>query len=79
MTSKFEIGYIVTIYPYHDQSIFSGSEGVIINKRFVGPDCIYTVSIYDDRSTTGERTFYEFELRETKSNIRNRKLSEIGI
>jgi len=32
MTSKFEIGYIVTIYPYNDQSIFSGSEGVITNK-----------------------------------------------
>lgn len=86
MKSKFEIGYIVKIKPMFDQSIFSsvivsdnGKEGVIINKRFIGPDCIYTVNVFDDGSTTGERTFYEFELIETKANIRNRKLNEIGI
>lgn len=79
MKSKFEIGYIVKIKPMFDQSIYNGKEGVIINKRFIGPDCIYTVNVFDDGSTTGERTFYEFELIETKANIRNRKLNEIGI
>lgn len=79
MKSKFEIGYIVKIKPIFDQSIYSGKEGVIVNKRFVGPDCIYTVNVFDDASTTGQRTFYEYELSETKANIRDRKLSEIGI
>ena len=84
MKSKFEIGYIVKIKPrsfygMFDQSIHSGKEGIIANKRFIGPDCIYTVNVFDDGSTTGERTFYEFELIETKANIRNRKLNEIGI
>ena len=79
MKSKFEIGYIVKIKPIFDQSIYSGKEGVITNKRFVGPDCIYTVSIYDERSTIGEKTFYEYELSETKRSIRNRKLKELGI
>ena len=79
MKSKFEIGYIVKIDPYHDQSIYSGKEGVIANKRFIGPDCIYVVNVFDDASTTAQRTFYEYELSETKENIRDRKLSEIGI
>ena len=79
MKSKFEIGYIVKIKPIFDQSIYSGKEGVILNKRFIGPDIIYKVSIFNDGSTTGERSFYEYELSETKVNIRNRKLSEIGI
>lgn len=79
MKSKFEIGYIVKIKPMFDQSIYSGKEGVILNKRFIGPDYIYTVNVFDDASTTGQRTFYEFELSETKANIRNRKLKEIGI
>lgn len=84
MKSKFEIGYIVKIKPMFDQSIYSGKEGVIINKIFIGPDsgctpaCIYTVNVFDDVS--GQyRTFHEFELSETKANIRNRKLKEIGI
>jgi hypothetical protein len=79
MKSKFEIGYIVKIKPIFDQSIYSGKEGIIANKRFIGPDCIYVVNVFDDTSTTGQRTFYEYELSETKANIRNRKLSEIGI
>jgi hypothetical protein len=79
MSSKLEIGYIVKIKPIFDQSIYSGKEGVILNKRFIGPDCIYKVSIFNDGSTTGERSFYEYELSETKENIRNRKLIELGI
>ena len=43
MSSKLEIGYIVKIKPIFDQSIYSGKEGVILNKRFIGPDCIYKV------------------------------------
>jgi hypothetical protein len=79
MKSKFEIGYIVKIKPIFDQSIYTDKEGIIANKRFIGPDIIYKVSIFNDGSTTGERSFYEYELSETKANIRNRKLSEIGI
>ncbi len=79
MKSKFEIGYIVKIKPIFDQSIYSDKEGVILNKRFIGPDCIYKVSIFYDGETNRERSFYEYELSETKVNIRNRKLSEIGI
>ena len=79
MKSKFEIGYIVKIRPAFDQSIYSGKEGVIASKRFIGPDCIYSVNVFDDASTSGQRTFYEFELSETKANIRDRKLKEIGI
>ena len=79
MSSKLEIGYIVKIRPIHDQSIYSDKEGVIVEKRHIGPDWIYTVSVFDDASTTGQRSFYEFELSETKNNIRNRKLIELGI
>ena len=79
MKSKFEIGYIVKIKPIFDQSIYSGKEGVILNKRFIGPDCIYKVSIFYDGETNRERSFYEYELSETKANIRDRKLKEIGI
>jgi hypothetical protein len=79
MSSKLEIGYIVKIRPIHDQSIYSGKEGVIVDKRHIGPDWIYTVSVFDDASTTGQRSFYEFELSETKVGSRDRKLREIGI
>jgi hypothetical protein len=85
MKSKFEIGYIVKIKPMFDQSIYNGKEGVIANKRFIGPDCIYTVNVFDDLSGPDSygrqeaRTFFEHELSETKANIRNRKLKEIGI
>ena len=86
MKSKFEIGYIVKIKPIFDQSIYSEKEGVIANKRFIGPDCIYyVVNVFDDASEPDSygrqeaRTFFEHELSETKSNIRNRKLKEIGI
>ena len=79
MSSKLEIGYIVKIRPIHDQSIYSGKEGVIVEKRHIGPDWIYTVSVFDDASTTGQRSFYEFELLETKVGSRDRKLREIGI
>lgn len=81
MKSKFEIGYIVKIKPVFDQSIHSGKEGIIVSKRFIGTDCIYSVNVFDDASKygVGQRTFYEYELSETKANIRNRKLSEIGI
>jgi hypothetical protein len=76
MSSKLEIGYIVKIRPIHDQSIYSGKEGVIVEKRRVGPDWIYTLSVFD---YTTYRDFYEFELSETDVNKRDRKLKEIGI
>jgi hypothetical protein len=79
MKSKFEIGYIVKIKPIFDQSIYTDKEGIIANKRFIGPDIIYKVSIFYDGETNRERSFYEYELSETKANIRNRKLKEIGI
>jgi hypothetical protein len=66
--SSLEIVYIVTIW--------NGSEGVIVEKRHVGPEWIYTVNIFDH---TTYRDFYEFELSETDANKRDRKLKEIGI
>lgn len=79
MSSKLEIGYIVKIYPIYDQSLWSGSEGVIVEKRHVGPDWIYTVNIFDTINITTYRDFYEYELSETDVNKRDRKLKEIGI
>jgi hypothetical protein len=76
MSSKLEIGYIVKINTIYDQSIWSGKEGVIVEKRHVGPDWIYTVNIFD---YTTYRDFYEFEILETKTGKRDRKLKEIGI
>ena len=73
MKSKFEIGYIVKIKPIFDQSIYS-EKGVIANKRFIGPDCIYyVVNVFDDASEPDSygrqeaRTFFEHELIETKA------------
>ncbi len=75
MSSKLEIGYIVTIW--------NGSEGVIVEKRHVGPEWIYTVNILINCKKgfdhTTYRDFYEFELSETDANKRDRKLKEIGI
>jgi hypothetical protein len=78
MSSKLEIGYIVKIRPIHDQSIWSGKEGVIVEKRHVGPDWIYIVNIFDTSNNIC-RNFYEYELSETDVNKRDRKLREIGI
>jgi hypothetical protein len=79
MSSKLEIGYIVKIRPIYDQSIYNGKEGVIVEKRHIGPDWIYTVSVFDNASTTEQNSFYEFELSETEAGKRDRKLKEIGI
>ncbi len=79
MSSKLEIGYIVKIRPIYDQSIWSGTEGVIVEKRHVGPDWIYTVNIFDTSNNNICRDFYEYELSETDVNKRDRKLKEIGI
>lgn len=78
MSSKLEIGYIVKIRPIYDQSIWSGKEGVIVEKRLVGTDWIYIVNIFDTSNNIC-RNFYECELSETDVNKRDRKLREIGI
>lgn len=82
MKSKFEIGYIVKIKSFFDQSVFNNKTGVVISKRLEGPTWIYIISVTDNIPYyfgSKETNCYEYELVETKANIRDRKLKEIGI
>ena len=74
---KLEIGYVVKIKTYYDNNSYNGKEGAIIAISNISRD-IYTVRVFDDKSTTNERNFYSFELSETIESMRNRKLIELG-